>query len=356
MKRQRNIKLVPKWIYINYDEREGLYYLGGGIVFVIILFTVLENMITPKSEDFSHYNSLFVTTSSEDDLNGMEINPSELFYFDPNTISVDSLHLLDLPENVIRNLQSYISSGGRIRSGEGLRKIYGITEEDYNRLAPFIRISSDNENKKTGFEKQVHHHVNTDSHGEAVETENTRNEIPIKSSAYPEEKNREFSKKEDSKQDKEKDFIGSSEYTPYKTRKNKKVDLNHADEAVLQYVKGIGPTFSKRIIKYRELLGGYHHIGQLQEVYGMDIDLFLLIKDQVEISNNTRKLNLNTENYRELVHPYISLQEAKVIVAYREHHGDYQSVYDLLHIHIFDTYFIERILPYIPPEMIPENN
>ncbi len=354
MKRQKNIRLVPKWIYINYDEREGLYYLGGGIVFVIILFTVLENVITPKSEDFSHYDSLFVTVNSEKDLNEKESKPGELFHFDPNTLSVDSLQLLDLPENVIRNLQSYISSGGRIKSREGLRKIYGITEEDYNRLAPFIRISSDNEIKKTGIEKQVHHHVNTET-GEAVETENTPNEIPIKPSTYPEE-NRGYLSKEYRTQDKDQDVNGSSEYTPYKTSKNKKVDLNHADEAVLQYVKGIGPTFSKRIIKYRELLGGFHHIGQLQEVYGMDIDLFLLIKDQVEISNHTRKLNLNTDNYRELVHPYISPQEAKVIVAYREQHGDYQSVYDLLHIHILDNYFIERILPYIPPEMITVDN
>ena len=46
------------------------------------------------------------------------------------------------------------------------------------------------------------------------------------------------------------------------------MDLNTADSTTLMALKGIGPVFSVRIVKYRELLGGYYETAQLQEVYG----------------------------------------------------------------------------------------
>ncbi len=49
-----------------------------------------------------------------------------------------------------------------------------------------------------------------------------------------------------------------------------RIEINSADTAMLMRIRGIGPVFSRRIVRYREILGGYHNVAQLREVYGMD--------------------------------------------------------------------------------------
>ena len=60
-------------------------------------------------------------------------------------------------------------------------------------------------------------------------------------------------------------------YTPYtqteKYAPGTLVELNTADTTILKKVPGIGSTFARRIIKYRELLGGFYDVSQLAEVY-----------------------------------------------------------------------------------------
>ena len=47
------------------------------------------------------------------------------------------------------------------------------------------------------------------------------------------------------------------------------VEINTADSAELMRLNGIGASFSRRIVKYRNLLGGFISKEQLLEVYGM---------------------------------------------------------------------------------------
>ena len=49
-------------------------------------------------------------------------------------------------------------------------------------------------------------------------------------------------------------------------RKIIKVELNTADSAMLDAVRGIGPYYAKKILRYRELLGGYYSVEQLKEI------------------------------------------------------------------------------------------
>lgn len=56
------------------------------------------------------------------------------------------------------------------------------------------------------------------------------------------------------------------------------VELNSADTTALKMVPGIGSVFAKRIIKYRDLLGGFYSVEQLGEVYGIDEDRYEAMK------------------------------------------------------------------------------
>ena len=78
------------------------------------------------------------------------------------------------------------------------------------------------------------------------------------------------------------DYVGAPERPQYasqpKLQAGQRIDLNSADTLTLQQVPGIGPSFARRIVKYRDLLGGYYTVLQLQEVFGMGPDRYQRIK------------------------------------------------------------------------------
>ena len=91
-------------------------------------------------------------------------------------------------------------------------------------------------------------------------------------------------------------------------------DINTATEAQLTAIRGIGPTLSARIIKFRDKLGGFISQAQYQEVYGLEPAVVAALKQQTRIraSFQPTKLNINTAAVKTLAaHPYITYQQAK---------------------------------------------
>ena len=125
--------------------------------------------------------------------------------------------------------------------------------------------------------------------------------------------------------------------------------FSEADSVVLQIVPGIGPGTAGRIIKYREQLGGFHSKAQLSEVYGMKEETISALWDFFEFDGSVfKKLQLNVASLEELsAHPYISYGEAKVLVAYRQQHGNFDSSDDLLKIKIFKDEWVQKLKPYL---------
>ncbi|MEQ8926406.1 MAG: helix-hairpin-helix domain-containing protein [Fulvivirga sp.] len=127
-------------------------------------------------------------------------------------------------------------------------------------------------------------------------------------------------------------------------------DLNQVDTIGLKKVYGIGPVLANRIIKYRDLLGGFTSKSQLKEVYGLQ-DSVILALDSLSYIGNTfspNKLNINQLDENTLKrHPYFSWKEVNAIINYRYQHGDFESAEDLRKIHLLDSAKINRILPYI---------
>lgn len=93
------------------------------------------------------------------------------------------------------------------------------------------------------------------------------------------------------------------------------VELNGADTTSLKKVPGIGSTFARRIVKYRNLLGGFYTVEQLGEVYGIDEERYEAMKSwfSVEVSA-VCQLKVNQLSAKKLAsHPYVSYQQAAVI-------------------------------------------
>ena len=106
-----------------------------------------------------------------------------------------------------------------------------------------------------------------------------------------------------------------------------RVELNSADSLGLVSLRGIGPVFAARIIKYRALLGGFCSVSQLLEVYGFPEETFIALADKVFVDTTMiRKIRVNFADYSALIrHPYIDRDLVRALIDYRSKKGPYAS-------------------------------
>ncbi|WCT13607.1 helix-hairpin-helix domain-containing protein [Mucilaginibacter jinjuensis] len=126
------------------------------------------------------------------------------------------------------------------------------------------------------------------------------------------------------------------------------IDINHADSASLVTLKGIGPAYAMRIIRYRDKLGGFYSKEQLKEVFGIDEEHYLLIKDAIKLNPSAiHKVNINKATFDDLRrYPYLSYKQANAIIQYRSEHGDYDNLDDMKDIAILDEATLNKVKPY----------
>lgn len=144
----------------------------------------------------------------------------------------------------------------------------------------------------------------------------------------------------------------STQYTEYahqeKLKTGETIEINSSDTTDLKKIPGIGSAFSNRIVKYRNLLGGYNNLNQLKEVWGMDDDLFNKIIPYLKITPNTKKIKVNTASFEELnKHPYIKYKRAKMIIDIRERKGKIESIDRLSLLEEFTETDTKRLTPYL---------
>ncbi len=220
----------------------------------------------------------------------------ELFAFDPNTASREDLLRLGLSPHLVERLLRYREKGGAFRQKSDFRKLYGLSEADYQRLEPYISIAQ-------------------------PET------LAVRPVAYS---------------------YGES---PAASRRGlASIDVNAADAEAWMRLPGIGTARAKSIIQYRERLGGFSSVEQVGETFGLPDSVFQAIRRWLRVETPLyRKISLNTADIKELAaHPYISYQQARLIVAYREQHGPYKSPEDLRNIAAFtDLGWLAKVIPYL---------
>jgi hypothetical protein len=127
-----------------------------------------------------------------------------------------------------------------------------------------------------------------------------------------------------------------------------KTDLNSADTLDLVQIKGIGPVFSRRILRYRDILGGYVDIEQLKEVYGIDEERYRQISAFLFANADDIKfLDPATDSFGVLLrHPYLDYDQVLDIFQMRKS-GRLKSPEDLLQSSFFSEHDLERLKPYL---------
>ena len=226
--------------------------------------------------------------------------PVERFAFDPNTADSTQLLRLGLQSWQVRNIYRYREAGGVFHKPQDFARLYGLTLKQYRQLEPYIRIAKEYNMM-------------------------ARDYISDEKPAAPQR---------------------DSLVRPQKLSPQERVAVNQADTTLLQCVPGIGPYYARRIVSYRQRLGGFYRMEQLLEIEGFpesSLSYFSIADDGV-----VRKLNVNRLSLNELrQHPYVGYYRAKQIVDFRRTHGRISSLNELSLSKDFTPEVIERLEHYV---------
>lgn len=272
---------VKNYLSLTKKKWNGVLVLIILIMLVMAAPYVLQWLRKDKTINVNQFNTALAELGKANSLSpvpsGKPVQRT-LFRFNPNNLPADKWKQLGLSDKQISIIQNYQAKGGRFYKPADLKKIYGITSEDYTALAPYIELSD-----------------------------------KIKPTTRP------------------------------------VIELNSADSTALISAEGIGPAFARRIIYYRERLGGFVNKKQLQEVTGLDALKYKEIKDQFKVdSRKVRKIDINTVTFDKLrLMPYLSYKQVNAIIEYRTQHGNYNSMADLQNVAILDEGILRKIEPYL---------
>ena len=233
-----------------------------------------------------------------------------LFPFDPNTIGRPEWLALGLSDRQIDGLERYKSKGGRFRTKHDLAKMYSLRPEQVEQLMPFILLP-DSIERRTYPDRPKYAHDTTPR--------------------WP-----------------------KKEYVAYERPTFRKVEVNTADTLSLVALPGIGPSFARGIVKYRDMLGGFHSLDQLNEVFVLKDkpDAVIKLKELLVVDTlMMHRIPINTCTVEELAaHPYARWKIAKPLIAYRTQHGLFKQIADIKGCALVDEEVFRKLAPYLTLE------
>lgn len=219
------------------------------------------------------------------------IYKSDMFLFDPNKASSSDFEKIGIPKYVANRIIKFRASGAVFNIKSDFKKIYGLDENLYNDLYPYINLPE----TKTYADKPFDNKPN------------------------------------------------------YQPKVPTLIDINTADTATLNRLPGIGNVLSLRIVTFRDKLGGFYSFEQLGEVYGLKPEVLEKIKLKLKPEIAIQKYVLiNTASALELAqHPYIKKKLADIIVNYRTQHGNFKTAEDLLKTRVIDEATVNKLRYYL---------
>lgn len=355
-------KIIREYFSYSTSEKRGLLVLALMLIAVFVLPEIFNSDSKPtftpkKSEELDSIMAVLANKS--------KLKKPDLFLFDPNKASADEFKRLGLRDYQARNILKYREKGGVFRSKSDFRKIYGIKDDDYIRLKDYINVPAVIKKKEIkniatrGVELELFDFdPNTITKAEweklGVDARMSKRIIKYLSTGAR------FKCADDIGKIYGFDSLLLVRIKPFvqiiplkeESVKIELIDLNFADTTILKTLPGIGKILSNRIIKYKDMLGGYISKSQLLEVYGISKETFQSIENRVFVSPVVlQKISINDCSAKSLEkHPYISKRMSSDIVKYRVRVGKYSSVEDLKNKHLLSDSVFQKIQPYLSIE------
>lgn len=274
----------------NKQERSGIFFL------LLIIFIFQGIYFYVKAKPFGGNPQVKVNTDAQthlDSLKGLaQMDAEKIFPFNPNYITDHKGYALGMSLEELDRLFDHRDENKFINSAEEFQKVTQISDSLLNKIAPYFKFPA---------------WVKTEPVVQKKSHQNNNEVVKI-------------------------------------------WDLNRATAEELMRINGIGPTLSKRIIKFRDRLGGFVVNEQLYDVYGLEPEVVqrTLQRFQVLQQPTIKKININKATAEELSQlVYITQDMAREIVSHRKRNGLFSSLNELSGVESFPADAIERIKLYL---------
>lgn len=279
-----NFKKCFTYFNFSKSQRSGLLAL---LVLIVVLQTIyfFVDFSWPIKQNSEKEKWLAVQIEIDSLKSTMTIKESKLYPFNPNFISDYKGYKLGMNVKEIDRLLSFRKQNKFVNSAEEFQKVTQVSDSLLRVIAPYFKFP-DWVNHKTKWK-----------------TYNNPN--------YPV-------------------FINKG--------KPIVIDINMATTQELVKVYGVGEVFAQRIVSYKESLGAFVDMEQLNEVWGLSPEVLTNLNKQFKVKSMTgiKKVDVNNASIKELAQfPYFKYAVAKQIVIYRSMNGTINSVDDLIKIKNF---------------------
>lgn len=296
--------------------------------------------------------------------------PTVMSPFDPNEADFREMVAAGVPRQVAVNLIKWRTAGKVYRIAEDVALCYGVSDSLYELLAPYIIIGERYAIRPAADSSAMRRYADS-RQARTLHLEPFA--IDTASAAYLRRVG--FSKRQAELIVRYRDMIGgirdmeefrecyvvtqemADTLAPYiifparpsATADNGLLELNSADSAALRSVWGIGEKSVGDIIRYRELLGGYHSVMQLAELKSVTEANFEKISKQIYCDScKIRKIDINFATPKSLAeHPYVSDRALRRIVKQRQLKGGWGSIEEMIDDDIFSPEEAARLAPYL---------
>lgn len=361
------------------SERRGAVFLLILIALLISWYFLRGYISQSEKTDFSQYKEDIAAFQNRDDKESFaENNAIQYFLFNPNEIGSKEWMELGFSEKQSASIENYKNAGAIFKIKSDLKKLFMVDEQKYLALEPYIdlpeELSSDYNNYK-----DYKPYEYEDKEMKRFIVILRKSQTPIYEgfegldSLYYTKRDQEYwycILPFDS-EDEAKNYKAKSEFTlsvieevnslkgfyPIQQEKEKYkapiiVNINTADTIEFSKISGIGFGYAKRIIKYRESLGGYISIEQMKEVYMLPPEVIDDHLENFKIGEDAlSKININIVEVTDLKkHPYISWNVANSIVQMRKAHGKFKQVADIKKSDLINEELFLKIAPYLTIE------
>ncbi|HBL73906.1 MAG: hypothetical protein A2W90_11920 [Bacteroidetes bacterium GWF2_42_66] len=360
-------KIIQDYFTFSRKERNGIILL----LLVVVLFAVASQSIFLFEKSGEVDAQSFLEEIAEFEMRQKPAGQrGSLFLFNPNTIDSLALDSLLIPVSVKRNLLKFRTKGGRFFQPEDVRKIYGMNDSVFSEIEKYIHIETTEKIREKKNQGRVHEKPeivwckfdpDTCTESDWLNFGLTQKQAQViaryKSAIGGFKSKDQFAKIygiESSVMDSLLKYIEIEmphEITKPKvySAERKVIELNSADTIALKSLPGIGSVLSRRIIKYRDLLGGFYSVRQLLEVYGLSPECLQKVESLLTVDTlRIKKLDINFSSAEELAtHPYVGERSGRGIVKFRSKNGPITNPAVLLEKKVFEKQQFENIRPYL---------
>ena len=279
-----SFKTIPTYFKFTKEQRTGIFFL-----FLIIVVLQLVYFFVDFSTVSKEYPEKQKWLSLQPEMDSLKMDAKnskpKIYLFNPNFITDYKGYKLGMSVQEIDRLLAFRKENKYVNSSKEFQNVTKISDSLLNVMAPYFKFPDWVNNKKQN----------------------------AKFKEYTSYQNQAFAKKE----------------------KIVFIDINEATKEDLVKIYGIGDAISSRILKQKELLGGFVSMEQMKEVWGLSPEVIenLNAHFKVLVLPRFKKIEINNASLKELSQfHYFRYSLAKEIVTYRSMNGNIKNIEDLTKI------------------------